>query len=106
MNKKILAVVLAALLVFGALFAIFGQTSMVKERLEVSAMMSDYTKTIVDTSKAAAIDKETMAEDDKVIAVENRDGSNTAYIFSEPISYQDSSGQWRIDRQPEQFALV
>ena len=52
-------------------------------------------KSIVDTSKAAAIDKETMAEDDKVLAVKNRDGSNTAYIFSEPIYYEDADGQIR-----------
>ena len=93
--KKILAVVLAAVLVIGTLAELLCQTSMVKDRLEVSAMMSSYTKEIVDTSKATAIDKETMAEDNKVLAVKNRDGSNTAYIFSEPIYYEDDDGQIR-----------
>ena len=54
--KKILAVVLAAVLVIGTLAELLCQTSMVKNRLEVSAMMSGYTKDIVDTSKAASID--------------------------------------------------
>lgn len=54
--KKILAVVLAAVLVIGALVELLCQTSMVKNRLEVSAMMSGYTRDIVDTSKAASID--------------------------------------------------
>ncbi|MBQ2567874.1 MAG: hypothetical protein II572_05560, partial [Clostridia bacterium] len=92
---KVVAVLLAAVMVIGALVELLCQTSMVKNRLEVSAMMSGYTKDIVDTSKAAAIDKQTMAEDDKVLAVKNRDGSNTAYIFSEPIYYEDADGQIR-----------
>ena len=54
--KKILAVVLAAVLVIGTLAELLCQTSMVKNRLEVSAMMSGYTRDIVDTSKAASID--------------------------------------------------
>ena len=49
--KKILAVVLAAVLVIGTLAELLCQTSMVKDRLEVSAMMSSYTKEIVDTSE-------------------------------------------------------
>ena len=57
---KILSSILAVVLVIGALAELLCQTSMVKNRLEVSAMMSGYTKDIVDTSKAAAIDKETM----------------------------------------------
>ena len=57
---KILSSILAVVLVIGALAELLCQTSMVKNRLEVSAMMSGYTKDIVDTSKAAATDKETM----------------------------------------------
>ena len=57
---KILSSILAVVLVIGALAELLCQTSMVKNRLEVSAMMSGYTKDIVDTSKAAAIEKETM----------------------------------------------
>ena len=53
---KVVAVLLAAVMVIGALVELLCQTSMVKNRLEVSAMMSGYTKDIVDTSKAAAID--------------------------------------------------
>ena len=92
---KILSGILAAALVIGALADILAGTSMVQDRLEVSAMMSGYTKDIVDTAKASSIDKETMAEDDKVLAIKNRDGSNTAYIFSEPIYYEDDDGQIR-----------
>ena len=54
--KKVIAVILAAVLVIGALVELLCQTSMVKNRLEVSAMMSGYTRDIVDTSKAASID--------------------------------------------------
>ena len=57
---KILSSILAVVLVIVALAELLCQTSMVKNRLEVSAMMSGYTKDIVDTSKAVAIDKETM----------------------------------------------
>ena len=57
---KILSSILSVVLVIGALAELLCQTSMVKNRLEVSAMMSGYTKDIVDTSKAVAIDKETM----------------------------------------------
>ena len=53
---KVVAVLLAAVMVIGALVELFCQTSMVQDRLEVSAMMSGYTKDIVDTSKAASID--------------------------------------------------
>ena len=53
---KVVAVLLAAVMVIGALVELLCQTSMVKNRLEVSAMMSGYTKDIVDTSKAASID--------------------------------------------------
>ena len=59
--KKVIAVILAAVLVIGALVELLCQTSMMKNRLEVSAMMSGYTRDIVDTTKAASIDKETMA---------------------------------------------
>ena len=53
---KVVAVLLAAVMVIGALVELLCQTSMVKNRLEVSAMMSGYTRDIVDTSKAASID--------------------------------------------------
>ena len=58
---KVVAVLLAAVMVIGAFVELLCQTSMVKNRLEVSAMMSGYTRDIVDTSKAVSIDKETMA---------------------------------------------
>ena len=92
---KVVSVFLAVIIVLGALVELLCQTSMVKNRIEVSAMMSDYTKEIVDTSKAVAIDKKTMAEGDNIVAVQNRDGSNTAYIFSEPITYTDQDGLLR-----------
>ena len=53
---KILSSILAVVLVIGALVELLAGTSMVQDRLEVSAMMSGYTKDIVDTSKAASID--------------------------------------------------
>ena len=55
--------------------------AMAQERLEVNALLSDYTEDIVDTAKVASIDKAVMKEDPNIIALKNRDGSNTAYIF-------------------------
>ena len=44
---KVVAVLLAAVMVIGALVELLCQTSMVKNRLEVSAMMSGYTKALL-----------------------------------------------------------
>ncbi len=55
-------------------------------------MLSAYASEIVDTEGAAAVDKNAMLADDHTINLENRDGSNTVYLFSEPISFVDDNG--------------
>lgn len=55
-------------------------------------MLSAYASEIVDTKGAIAVNEESMLADNHVIDLENRDGSNTVYLFSEPISYTDENG--------------
>ena len=93
--KKIVAFLLSFTLIFGALFQLMSQTAMAQERLEVNAMLSEYTKSIVKTAGTVALDKEPMKDDNSIVAVKNRDGSNTAYIFSEPITFEDKNGYIR-----------
>lgn len=60
--KKIVAFLLVFAIVFGALVELLSRTAMAQERLEVSALLSDFTEDIVDTSKVASIDKAVMEE--------------------------------------------
>lgn len=55
-------------------------------------MLSTYAAEIVDTDGAVAVDEEAMLADNNTINLENSDGSNTIYLFSEPISYTDENG--------------
>ena len=92
--KKIVAFLLVFAIVFGTLIELLSRTAMAQERLEVNALLSDYTEDIVDTAKVASIDKAVMKEDPNIIALKNRDGSNTAYIFSEPVAFQEEDGSF------------
>lgn len=92
--KKIVAFLLVFAIVFGTLIELLSRTAMAQERLEVNALLSDYTEDIVDTAKVASIDKAVMKEDPNIIALKNRDGSNTAYIFSEPVAFQGEDGSF------------
>ena len=55
-------------------------------------MLSTYAAEIVDTDGAVAVDEEAMLTDNNSINLENSDGSNTIYLFSEPISFTDENG--------------
>lgn len=55
-------------------------------------MLSTYAAEIVDTDGAVAVDEEAMLADNNTINLENSDGSNTIYLFSEPISFTDENG--------------
>ena len=92
--KKIVAFLLVFAIVFGTLIELLSRTAMAQERLEVNALLSDYTEDIVHTVKVASIDKAVMKEDPNIIALKNRDGSNTAYIFSEPVAFQGEDGSF------------
>lgn len=90
--KKALCVLLSITIAFGALIALTGSTEKVQNWVEMHSMLSDYANDIVDTKGAIAIDKESMLSDRALINLENSDGSNTVYLFSEPISYTDENG--------------
>lgn len=90
--KKALCVLLSAIIAFGTFVALTVGSSRLQDWLGIKTMLSAYASEIVDTKGAVAIDKESMLADSHVIDLENRDGSNTVYLFSEPISYTDENG--------------
>ena len=90
--KKILSVILAVIIGFGTIVTLTVGSSRLQEWLGIQSMLSAYASEIVDTEGAAAVDKNAMLADDHTINLENRDGSNTVYLFSEPISFVDDNG--------------
>ena len=55
-------------------------------------MLSAYAEEFVDTEGAIALNSDEMLENHNIIDFENNDGSNTVYLFSEPITYVDEDG--------------
>lgn len=90
--KKALCVLLSAIIAFGTFVALTIGSSRLQDWLGIKTMLSAYASEIVDTKGAIAVDEESMLADNHVIDLENRDGSNTVYLFSEPISYTDENG--------------
>lgn len=90
--KKALCVLLSAIIAFGTFVALTVGSSRLQDWLGIKTMLSAYASEIVDTKGAIAVDEESMLADNHVIDLENRDGSNTVYLFSEPISYTDENG--------------
>ena len=90
--KKILCVILSLIMAFGTFITITFGNSKFQKWLGVKAMLSAYASEFVDTSTAVAVNEEAMLENNYLIDLENKDGSNTAYIFSEPISFEDENG--------------
>lgn len=90
--KKALSVLLSIIIAFGTFVTItFGNTRF-QNWLGVRSMLSAYAAEIVDTKGAVAVDEKSMLADNHIIDLENRDGSNTVYLFSEPISFTDENG--------------
>lgn len=90
--KKVLCVFLSVIIAFGTFVTItFGNTRF-QNWLGVRSMLSAYAAEIVDTKGAVAVDEKSMLADNHIIDLENRDGSNTVYLFSEPISFTDENG--------------
>lgn len=94
--KKALCVLLSVIIAVGALISLTASTEKFQNYVEMRSMLSGYASGIVDTKGAVAVDKESMLSDNTLINLENKDGSNTAYIFSEPISYTDENGNLQI----------
>ena len=90
--KRALCVLLSIIIAFGAFHTLTASAEEFQNWVEVRSMLSGYANKIVDTKGAIAIDKESMLEDNTLINLQNSDGSNTAYLFSEPISYTDEDG--------------
>lgn len=91
--KKALCVLLAVIMAFGALVSLLAGTEKFRNFVEMRSILSDYALDIVSTKGAVAVDKESMLSDNTLINLQNRDGSNTVYLFSEPISYTDKDGK-------------
>ena len=90
--KKVLSVVLSVILAFGTLVTLTVGSSRLQDWLGIKSMLSAYAAEYVDTAGAIAVDKDAMLADPHTINLENRDGSNTVYLFSEPISFTDENG--------------
>lgn len=90
--KKAVCVLLSIILAFGTLVSLTVGSSRLQDWLGMKTMLSAYAAEIVDTRDAAAVNEEAMRSDSTLIDLENKDGSNTVYLFSEPISYTDENG--------------
>lgn len=90
--KKALCVLLSVIIAFGTFIALTVGSSRLQDWLGIQSMLSAYASEIVDTKGAIAVDKAAMLEDSNIIELTNKDGSNTVYLFSEPISYTDENG--------------
>lgn len=90
--KKALCVLLSVIIAFGTFVALTVGSSRLQDWLGIQSMLSTYASEIVDTKGAIAVDEKSMIEDSNIIELENKDGSNTVYMFSEPISYTDENG--------------
>lgn len=104
--KKILSVILSVIIAFGTVVTIIVGSSRLQDWLGIQSMLSAYASDIVDIHGAVAVDEESMLADHNVIDLENKDGSNTLYLFSEPISFVDENGKLKtkdisVERQTE-----
>lgn len=90
--KKAMCVFLSVIIAFGTFVALTVGSSRLQDWLGIKSMLSAYAGEIVDTKGAAAVDEEAMLANNHVIDLKNTDGSNTVYLFSEPISFTDENG--------------
>lgn len=90
--KKILCVFLSIIIALGTFITLTFGNSKFQKWLGIHSMLSAYAAEIVDTKGAIAVNEEAMLAENHTINLENRDGSNTVYLFSEPISFTDEDG--------------
>ena len=83
--KKILCVFLSIIIALGTFITLTFGNSKFQKWLGIHSMLSAYAAEIVDTKGAIAVNEEAMLAENHTINLENRDGSNTVYLFSEPI---------------------
>lgn len=89
--KKVLCVILSIIIAFGTLITLTVGSSGLQDLLGIQSMLSAYAKEYVDTDGAIALNSDEMLADHNIIDLENRDGSNTVYLFSEPITFTDKT---------------
>jgi len=80
-TKQVFAGMLSVIIAFGALISLTASTERFQNYIKMRSLLSEYTSGIVGTKGAIAVDKESMLSDNTLINLENRDGSNTAYVF-------------------------
>ena len=90
--KKILCIILSVIIAFGTLITLTVGSSRLQDLLGIQSMLSAYAEEFVDTEGAIALNSDEMFENHNIIDFENKDGSNTVYLFSEPITYVDEDG--------------
>ncbi len=91
-SKKVMCVILSLIIAFGTFVTITFGSSFFQKWFGVQSMLSAYAAEIVNTDGVVGVNEEAMRADDHTISLENQDGSNTVYIFTEPISFIDSNG--------------
>ena len=90
--KKILCIILSVIIAFGTLITLTVGSSRLQDLLGIQSMLSAYAEEFVDPEGAIALNSDEMLENHNIIDFENNDGSNTVYLFSEPITYVDEDG--------------
>ena len=90
--KKVMCTFLSIIIAFGTFVTITFGNSKFQKWLGVRSMLSAYAAEFVDTDGAVAVDEKMMLADDHTINLINKDGTNTAYLFSEPISFTNENG--------------
>lgn len=90
--KKAICMFLAVIMAFGSFVALSVGSSHLQDYLHVKSMLSAYASEIVDTKGVCGINSDAMLADNTVIDLKNLDGSNTVYLFCEPISFTDENG--------------
>ncbi|MCM1115458.1 MAG: DNRLRE domain-containing protein [Clostridium sp.] len=109
--KKVLSVILAIIIGFGTIVSLIVGSSYLQDRLGINAMLSAYAAEIVDTKGTIAVNESAMLADNNIIDLKNRDGSNTVYVFSEPISFTDENGKLKtkdisVEKQNEKELMT
>ena len=90
--KKVLSIALSLVMALGTFITFTIGYSPIHDLLNIRRTLSAYASDIVDTKGAIALAESEMLANDHSINLVNRDGSNTVYLFAEPISFTDDNG--------------
>ena len=91
-----MCIVLSTIMAFGTFVTITFGSALFQNWFGVRTMLSAYAADMINTEGAIAVNEDAMVADDHTISLENKDGTNTVYIFSEPISFTDASGEIKL----------